>query len=214
MRASVFYILSSTFSFASLFPKLTSSEMATTPDACRRSGVRIPVPPHQSLEPKHPHTPPPGRKDASRVPSPQKGPCGMVYAEGRAPGMTKNPRYYLLRLCTNTFFRRSAFATPRPWCARTSTSCRTEPCSSGWGRGTTSSWSGRRRQNVCFEEEKKGCDAILFTMLCSEKRKNTGNFCTAVRLRMLPWCMGVLISVYCLQCPHLVGQGGGGLPMG
>ena len=32
--------------------------------------VRIPVPPHQSFEPKHPHTPPPGRND--KGPSPLK----------------------------------------------------------------------------------------------------------------------------------------------
>ena len=35
-----------------------------------------------------PYPLPPGHNDVSRVPLPQKGPCGMVYAEGRAPGMT------------------------------------------------------------------------------------------------------------------------------
>ena len=50
----------------------------------RRYGVQIPVPPHQSLEPKHPYTPPPGRKDVSRVPK------GMVYAKAEHPGCQKN----------------------------------------------------------------------------------------------------------------------------
>ena len=45
--------------------------------------VQIPLPPHQSLEPKHPYTPPPGRKDVSRVPE-RNG-----VRESRAPGMTK-----------------------------------------------------------------------------------------------------------------------------
>ncbi len=39
--------------------------------------------PPKSLEPKHPHTPPPGRKDASRVPE-RDG-----VRESRVPGMTK-----------------------------------------------------------------------------------------------------------------------------
>ncbi len=39
--------------------------------------------PPKSLEPKHPHTPPPGRKDASRVPE-RDG-----VRESRAPGMAK-----------------------------------------------------------------------------------------------------------------------------
>ncbi len=39
-------------------------------------------------QPKHPHTPPSSLKDVSRVPPP-KEPCGTVYAEGRAPRMTK-----------------------------------------------------------------------------------------------------------------------------
>ena len=40
-----------------------------------------------------PQTPPQSRKYVSRVPPPRNGPCGMVYAEGRAPGMTKAIKY-------------------------------------------------------------------------------------------------------------------------
>ncbi len=35
------------------------------------------------------HTPPPGHKDVSRAPLPKRGPCRMVYAEGRAPRITE-----------------------------------------------------------------------------------------------------------------------------
>ncbi len=37
--------------------------------------------PYIALQWVPPHTPPPGRNEASRVPPPLKGPCGMVQAE-------------------------------------------------------------------------------------------------------------------------------------
>ncbi len=49
----------------------------------RRSGVQIPVPPHQSLEPKHPYTPPP------EFPPERNG-----VRESWAPGMTKKISQY------------------------------------------------------------------------------------------------------------------------
>ncbi len=61
--------------------------------------VQIPAPPRQSLEPKHLHTPPPGRNDASRVPE-RDGVC-----ENRAPGMTKKSNFIILYAsCYCSFF--------------------------------------------------------------------------------------------------------------
>ncbi len=60
---------------------------------------RIPVPPHQSLEPKHPHTPPPGCKDLSRVPE-RDG-----VRESQAPGMTKKTCKKVPFLWLGHFFR-------------------------------------------------------------------------------------------------------------
>ncbi len=66
--------------------------------------------------PKHPHTPPPCRLQRC-----VKGPCGMMYAEGRAPGMTgkkfsgkaQNQRYQCLVFVTvrkiNWYSRKIAF---------------------------------------------------------------------------------------------------------
>ncbi len=67
--------------------------------------VRGSKPPQQSLEPKHPHTLPPGRKDVSRVPE-RDG-----VRESRAPGMTKKKlrkiAYFLLYFL---FFSRQLLA--------------------------------------------------------------------------------------------------------
>ncbi len=59
------------------------------------AGVKSPPRVNQlsaSLEPIHPHTPPPGRNEASRVPHrphPKGAKSGMVQAESRAPRKTQ-----------------------------------------------------------------------------------------------------------------------------
>ena len=70
--------------------------MVTTPDShAERPGFKSRCRP-TTLEPISPHTPPPGRKDASRAPK------GMVL-KSRAPGMTKKDVLSSLTSSSSTF---------------------------------------------------------------------------------------------------------------